>query len=64
MISVPLKPDTPMNARSLADMVGATAVITLDAANQRFVGWTPDAPDDGFSIEGASGYIVNLSQAR
>ena len=64
MISVPLKPYPPMNARSLADMVGATAVITLDAANQRFVGWTPDAPDDGFPIEGASGYIVNLSQAR
>ena len=64
MISVPLKPDTPMNARSLADMVGATAVIMLDAVNQRFVGWTPDAPDDGFPIEGANGYVVNLSEAR
>ncbi len=61
MLSVPLKPDTPINARSLADMVGATAVITLDAVNQRFVGWTPEAPDDGFAIEGAKGYIVNLS---
>ena len=64
MLSVPLKPDTPMNARSLAKLVGATAVITLDAANQRFVGWTPDAPDDGFRIEGAKGYIVNVPQPR
>ena len=64
MISVPLKPESPMNARSLADKVGATAVIALDAADQRFVGWTPDAPDDGFPIEGSNGYIVNLSEAR
>ena len=64
MLSVPLKPDTPMNARSLAKLVGATAVITLDAVNQRFVGWTPDAPDDGFRIEGAKGYIVNVPQPR
>ena len=64
MLSLPLKPDTPMNARSLANMVGATAVIRLDAANQRFVGWTPDAPHDGFPIEGANGYIVNLPEAR
>ena len=64
MLSVPLKPDSPMNARSLAKLVGATAVITLDAANQRFVGWTPDAPDDGFRIEGAKGYIVNVPQPR
>ncbi len=63
-ISIPLQPDTPMNARTLSDMVGATAVITLDAANQRFVGWTPDAPHDGFPIEGANGYIVNLPEAR
>ena len=64
MLSVPLKPDTPMNARSLAKLVGATAVITLDAVNQRFVGWTPDAPHDGFRIEGAKGYIVNVTQPR
>ena len=64
MISVPLQPNTPMTARSLADMAGATAVITLDAVNQRFVGWTPDAPHDGFPIEGAKGYIVNLPEAR
>ena len=60
MLSVPLKPKTPLTARSLAEMIGATIVITLDEMNQKFVGWTPDAPDDGFPIEGGKGYIVNL----
>ena len=64
MLSVPLKPTVPMTARSLAVKTGATTVITLDAANQQFVGWTPDAPDDGFSIEGGKGYIVNLPKGR
>ena len=64
MLSVPLKPTRPMTARSLAQMVGATTVIALDEVNQRFVGWTPDAPDDGFPIEGGKGYIVNLLQPR
>ena len=64
MISVPLQPNTPMTAKSLAALTGATTVITLDTANQQFVGWTPDAPDDGFSIEGGQGYIVNVSEAR
>jgi hypothetical protein len=62
MLSIPLKPKTPMTARSLAEMIGATIVITLDETNQKFVGWTPDAPDDGFPIEGGKGYIVNLLQ--
>ncbi len=64
MLSVPLNPTTPMTARSLAQMVGATIVVDLDEENQRFIGWTPDAPDDGFSIEGGKGYIVNLLQPR
>ena len=64
MLSVPLKPATPMTARSLAEMIGATTVIVLDEVKQEFVGWTPDAPDDGFPIEGGKGYIVNLLQSR
>ena len=64
MLSVPLKPTVHMTARSLAVKTGATTVITLDTTNQQFVGWTPDAPDDGFSIEGGKGYIVNLPKAR
>ena len=64
MLSVPLKPTVHMTARSLAVKTGATTVITLDAANQAFLAWTPNAPDDGFPIEGAKGYIINLPQAR
>ena len=64
MLSVPLKSPAPMTARSFAAMTGATTVITLDAANQQFVAWTPIAPDDGFPIEGAKGYIVSLPEAR
>ena len=64
MISVPLAQPTPMNAKALAAMTGATTVITLDRENQRFVAWTPSAPDDGFPIEGANGYIVNVREAR
>ena len=50
--------------RSLAALTGATTVITLDAAKQQFVGWTPSAPDDGFAIEGGQGYIVNVPETR
>ena len=52
MLSVPLAPPTPMTAKSLVAMTGATTIITLDAENQQFVGWTPTAPDDGFPIQG------------
>ena len=64
MISVPLAPPKPMSAKSLAGLTGATTVITLDAANQRFIAWTPSAPDDGFPIEGGGGYIVNVPETR
>ena len=62
MISVPLAPPEPMNAKALASMTKATTVITLDPAKQRFMAWTPGAPDDGFAIEGGKGYIINVSE--
>ena len=64
MISVPLAPPKPMTAKTLAALTGATTVITLDTANQQFVGWTPSAPNDGFPIEGGQGYIVNVPETR
>ena len=64
MISVPLKPSMPMNAKALAGLTGSTTVIRLDKVKQRFIGWTPGAPDDGFPIEGGKGYIVNVPTAR
>jgi len=64
MISLPLEPITPYTARSFAAELSATTVIQLDEARQRFVGFTLDAPDDGFAIEGGKGYIVNVAEAR
>ena len=64
MLAVPLAPTTPMTAKTLAALTGATTVIRLDAASQQFVAWTPSAPDDGFPIEGANGYIVNVPEVR
>ena len=64
MLSVPLAPPSPMTAKTLTALTGATTVITLDAATQRFVAWTPSAPDDGFPIEGGHGYIVNVPESR
>ena len=64
MISLPLASPKPMTAKSLAGISGATVVIAFDAANQRFVGWTPGAPNEGFPIEGGQGYIVNVPQER
>ncbi|MYI94799.1 T9SS type A sorting domain-containing protein [Candidatus Poribacteria bacterium] len=64
MLSLPLASPKPMTAKSLAGIAGATVVITIDAENQRFIGWTPGAPNDGFPIEGGQGYIVNVPQTR
>ena len=64
MLSLPLASPKPMTAKSLASIAGANVVIALDAEKQRFIGWTPSAPDDGFQIEGGQGYIVNVPQAR
>ncbi len=64
MISMPLAPIRPMTAKSLLALTGATTIITLDAATQQFVAWTPSAPNDGFPIDGGKGYIVNVPEAR
>jgi hypothetical protein len=64
MVSLPLKPQTPYTARSFAEEIGATVVIKLDEARQRFVGFTLDAPDDGFALEGGKGYIVNMPESK
>ena len=64
ILSVPLAPPKPITAKTLVAMSGATTIIQMDAVNQRFIAWTPSAPNDGFSIEGGKGYIVNVPQTR
>ncbi|MBC8228557.1 right-handed parallel beta-helix repeat-containing protein, partial [bacterium] len=63
IISLPLKPQISYTARSFAEEFSATMVIRMDEEHQRFVGFTLDAPDDGFTIEGGKGYIVNVKQS-
>jgi S-formylglutathione hydrolase FrmB len=62
MISLPLKPGTPYNARSFAEEVGATVVIRYDELLKEFKGFALGAPGDGFAIEGGKGYIVNVPE--
>ena len=59
MISIPLMPEEPYTAKSLAAMLEATAVIQLDVVTQQFSAYTSVDEGDGFSIDGGTGYIVN-----
>ncbi len=60
MISVPLMPTEPYTAQSLAEMLGSTVVIKLNAATQEFVGYVAGIEGGyNFGIEGGKGYIVN-----
>ena len=59
MVSIPLMPAEPYTAKSLAEMLGATVVIQLDASAQSFMGYTVADEGDGFGIDGGKGYIVN-----
>ena len=62
MISIPLMPvmpEEPYTAKSLAAMLKATLVIRLDVATQEFSTYTTLDEDDGFGIDGGMGYIVN-----
>ena len=57
IISPPLRPETPLTARSFMELVGSTVIIAAD--DGEFVSHTDTTPGDGFPIEGGRGYIVN-----
>jgi len=59
MISIPLMPEEPYTAKSLAERVGATTVIQLNMTTQNFIAYTVAESGDGFGIDGGKGYIVN-----
>lgn len=59
MISIPLMPEEPYTAKSLAERVGATTVIQLNTTTQNFIAYTVAESGDGFGIDGGKGYIVN-----
>ena len=64
MISLPLMPNEPYTASSFMEKTGATTVIELDSAMQRFIGFTAHSNGSGFPIEGGKGYIVNVPEAK
>lgn len=57
IISPPLRPETPLTARSFMEMVGSTVIIAAD--DGEFISHTITTPGDGYPIEGGRGYIVN-----
>ena len=57
IISPPLRPETPLTARSFMEMVGSTVIIAAD--DGKFISHTDATPGEGFPIEGGRGYIVN-----
>ena len=59
MISIPLMPEEPYTAKSLAERVGATTVIQLNTTTQNFIAYIVADSGDGFGIDGGKGYIVN-----
>ena len=64
MISLPLMPNAPFTARSFMEKTGATMIIELNAATQKYIGWTANSIGNGFSIEGGMGYIINVSTPK
>ena len=60
IISPPLRPETPLTARSFMEMVGSTVIIAAD--DGEFISHTVATPGDGFPIEGGRGYIVNTPE--
>ena len=60
IISPPLRPETPLTARSFMEMVGSTVIIAAD--DGEFISHTITTPGDGFPIEGGRGYIVNTPE--
>ena len=59
MMAIPLMPEEPYTAKTLAEKVGATTVIQLNTTTQNFMAYTVAESGDGFSIDGGKGYIVN-----
>jgi hypothetical protein len=60
IISPPLRPETPLTARSFMEIVGSTVIIAAD--DGEFVSHTVTTPGDGFPIEGGRGYIINTPE--
>ncbi len=66
MISLPNQPETTYTAKTFCQKIGsASLLIRYDSANQAFEAYIPSQDaDNGFTIGGGQGYIVNLTEDR
>ena len=63
MVSLPLKPYSPLYANQLAQKLGTSIIIRFNSQIQQFEGFTVSDPPPGFAIEGAKAYVVNAMQS-
>jgi len=65
IVSLPLQPQTSFTARSFAEKLGLTMLISYNTEQDEFIPFVPDVFEgNGFPIEGGKGYIVNALEAK
>ena len=65
MTSLPVQPDQPVSAKTLARDLAATVILRLDADSQKFIPFVPEHFEEtNFEIEGGMGIIVNVKEAK
>ena len=63
MISMPLRPETPLTASAFLAKLGGTMMVRLSQEEQQFEAFLPNSGfGDGFPIVGGEGYIVNVTE--
>ena len=65
MISLPVKPNNPVTAKTLVRDLAATVILRLDADTQKFIPFVPEHYEGtNFEIEGGMGIIVNVKDDK
>ena len=65
MISLPVKPNSLVTAKTLARDLAATVILRLDADTQKFIPFVPEHYEStNFEIEGGMGIIVNVTEDK
>ena len=63
VVSLPLKPRDSYTAKSFSELLNATLVVRYDSTSQAYIAYVAtDDTDEGFTIEGGRGYIVNTPE--
>ena len=63
VVSLPLKPRDLYTAKSFSELLDATLVVRYDSTTQTYIAYVAtNDTDEGFTIEGGRGYIVNTPE--